>query len=184
VVTATEVIFPLARSRTRYVAEDSVIASSSGVRIPEVFGNDITEPSVGSVSMRHSAGMEAARAAFFCAATDFQSDVILHDKNNPQLIKSPTEGTGRREDITSGITQLSGLPRPEQTPTQTQRHRRWGTRSSDKESRRPANVRILDAPITCDGGAVYRGLISSHYQSCRCWMVDVDLAVDQFLSVT
>jgi hypothetical protein len=29
--------------------------------------------------MRHSAGMEASRALFFCAATDFQSDVILYD---------------------------------------------------------------------------------------------------------
>jgi hypothetical protein len=75
--------------------------------------------------MRHSAGMEASRAAFFCAATDFQSDVMLHDKNNPEVMKSPAEETSGREDINWARTQLSGLPRPEQTPTQTQRHRRW-----------------------------------------------------------
>jgi hypothetical protein len=83
VVTATDVSIPAAICVTRSVADDSVMAISSGDMMPLIFGKFMTESSAGKDLIRHSCGIEAAMRAFLSEAVF--SHAILRCRSSPNV---------------------------------------------------------------------------------------------------
>lgn len=83
VVTATEVSFPAAISATRSVADDSVMAFSSGDKMLLILGKPMTESSVGNDLISHSCGIVAVIRAFLSAA--IFSHAMIRCRSNPTV---------------------------------------------------------------------------------------------------